>query len=131
MSARTTTGGAYNYARPLSQAERLARLDRLARFMDTAFAIPGTKIRLGADAVVGLVPGIGDLVAKIASAYILYEAHQLGIPKHKLLRMGGNVLMDLTFGAVPLAGDVFDVFWRANVRNMKIVRDHIEKQNRS
>jgi hypothetical protein len=115
-------------AGPASHHERLARLDRLARTMDAAFAIPGTKIRLGADAVLGLVPGVGDLVAKIASAYILYEAHQMGVPKHKLVRMGGNVLMDLTFGVVPVAGDVFDVFWRSNVRNMKIVRDHVEKQ---
>jgi hypothetical protein len=113
---------------PLTQKERLARLDRLARTMDAAFTIPGTRITLGADAVLGLVPAAGDLVAKIASAYILYEAHQLGVPKHKLLRMGGNVLMDLTFGSVPLAGDVFDVFWRANMRNLKIVRDHLEKQ---
>jgi hypothetical protein len=115
---------------PLTHAQRIARLDRLARTMDAAFAIPGTRIKLGADAVLGLVPGVGDLVAKVASAYILYEAHQLGIPKHKLLRMGGNVLIDLTFGSVPVAGDVFDVFWRANMRNLKIVRDHIEKQGR-
>ena len=113
---------------PLTQAERLARLERLARMMDAAIAIPGTKIKFGADAVIGLVPGVGDLIAKVASAYILHEAYQLGVPKHKLLRMGGNVLMDLTFGSVPLAGDVFDVFWRANMRNLKIVRDHIEKK---
>jgi hypothetical protein len=95
--------------------------------MDAAFAIPGTRIRLGADAALGLVPGVGDLVAKIAAAYILYEAHQLGVPKRKLVRMGGNVLVDLMFGSVPVAGDVFDVFWRANSRNMRIVRDHIER----
>jgi hypothetical protein len=129
MVSRTTAAGPRLRASgaSLSHTERLARLDRLARFMDAAFAIPGTKITLGADAVVGLVPGVGDLVAKIASAYILYEAHQMGIPKYKLLRMGGNVLMDLTFGSVPIAGDVFDVFWRANMRNMKIVRDHVAK----
>ena len=72
----------------------------------------------------------GDLIAKIASAYILYEAHQMGLPKHKLLRMGGNVLVDLVFGSVPVAGDVFDVFWRANMRNIKILRDHVEKGGR-
>jgi hypothetical protein len=95
--------------------------------MDTAIAIPGTKIRLGADAILGLAPGVGDLIAKIASAYILYEAHQMGVPKHKLARMGGNVLVDLVFGSVPVAGDVFDVFWRANMRNIKILRDHVER----
>ena len=115
-------------ARPLPHAERLARLDRLARLMDAAFAIPGTRIRLGADSVLGLAPGVGDMIAKIASAYILYEAYRLGVPTHKLARMGGNVLVDFVFGSVPVAGDVFDVFWRANMRNMKIVRDHIEKR---
>ena len=111
----------------LNHAERLARVTRLARLMDAAITIPGTRIRLGADAVLGLAPGVGDLIAKIASAYILYEAHQMGLPKHKLLRMGGNVLVDLVFGSVPVAGDVFDVFWRANMRNIKILRDHVEK----
>lgn len=130
MAARTFTAGTFAAARPLSQAERVARLERLARFMDAAVAIPGTRIRLGADSVVGLVPGVGDLIAKIAAAYILYEAHQLGLPKHKLLRMGGNVLVDLAFGVVPVAGDVFDVFWRANMRNLRIVRDHVEKSAR-
>ncbi|BCJ89390.1 hypothetical protein IZ6_01250 [Terrihabitans soli] len=128
MISRTAAGPrVYPRTASLSHTERLARLERLARFMDAAIAIPGTRISLGADAVVGLVPGVGDLVAKIASAYILYEAHQMGIPKHKLVRMGGNVLLDLVFGSVPIAGDVFDVFWRANLRNMKIVRDHVAK----
>jgi hypothetical protein len=128
MISRTAAGPRFRArgASP-SHAERLRRLERLARFMDAAIAIPGTRISLGADAVVGLVPGAGDLIAKIASAYILYEAHQMGIPKLKLLRMGGNVLIDLVFGAVPVAGDIFDVFWRANLKNMKIVRDHIER----
>lgn len=131
MISRTAAGPRAQRFNPraasMSHAERLQRLERLARLMDAAIAIPGTRISLGADAVVGLVPGVGDLIAKVASAYILYEAHQMGIPKHKLLRMGGNVLIDLVFGAVPVAGDVFDVFWRANLRNMRIVRDHVER----
>jgi hypothetical protein len=131
MATRTASAGSTrDFARTLTHSERLARLDRIARVMDTAFAIPGTKIRLGADAVLGLAPGVGDIIAQAVSAYILYEAHRMGVPKYKLLRMGGNILMDLTFGAVPIAGDVFDVFWRSNIRNMKIVRDHIEKQGR-
>src|SRR5690606_21112053 len=114
MNAYASAAGFARTQRTLSHAERLARVTRLARIMDAAIAIPGTRIRLGADAVLGLAPGVGDLIAKIASAYILYEAHQMGLPKHKLLRMGGNVLVDLVFGSVPVAGDVFDVFWRAN-----------------
>ncbi len=127
MNAYASASGFARTQRTLNHAERLARVTRLARLMDTAIVIPGTRIRLGADAVLGLAPGVGDLIAKIASAYILYEAHQMGLPKHKLLRMGGNVLVDLVFGSVPVAGDVFDVFWRANMRNIKILRDHVEK----
>lgn len=127
MNAYASAAGFARTQRTLSHAERLARVTRLARLMDAAIAIPGTRIRLGADAMLGLAPGVGDLIAKIASAYILYEAHQMGLPKHKLLRMGGNVLVDLVFGSVPVAGDVFDVFWRANMRNIKILRDHVEK----
>ncbi|MGQ4274239.1 DUF4112 domain-containing protein [Terrihabitans sp. B22-R8] len=124
MSAGTNDF-AYRFESP--RAARLARLDRLARLMDSAFAIPGTRIRFGADSVIGLAPGVGDLIAQGVAAYIVYEAYQMGVPKHKLLRMGGNVLVDLVFGSVPLFGDVFDVFWRANNRNMRIVRDHLEK----
>jgi hypothetical protein len=127
MNAYASAAGSARTQHTLSHAERLARVTRLARLMDTAIAIPGTKIRLGADAILGLAPGVGDLIAKIASAYILYEAHQMGVPKHKLARMGGNVLVDLVFGSVPVAGDVFDVFWRANMRNIKILRDHVER----
>jgi hypothetical protein len=130
MNAYASAGGFARTQRTSSHAERLARVTRLARLMDAAIAIPGTRIRLGADAMLGLAPGVGDLIAKIASAYILYEAHQMGLPKHKLLRMGGNVLVDLVFGSVPVAGDVFDVFWRANMRNIKILRDHVEKGGR-
>ena len=101
-------------------------MDRLARIMDTAFAIPGTRIRFGADTVIGLAPGVGDLVTQAVAAYIIYEAHRLGVPKRKLLRMGGNLLVDTSFGVVPLLGDVADMFFRANKRNMRIVREHLE-----
>jgi len=118
-------------AQILTPAERLRRLDRLARIMDTAFAIPGLRVRLGADSLLGLAPGIGDLIASAVSLYILVEAWRMGLPKHKLARMGGNLVLDFVFGSVPVAGDIFDVFWRANTRNMKIVRDHLERQARS
>lgn len=116
--------GARSGARVLTHAERMARLDRLAKVMDTAFAIPGTRIRLGADSMLGLAPGVGDLIAQLVSVYILIEAARLGVPRWKLARMGGNMIVDFVFGSVPVAGDVFDIFWRANTRNMKIVRDH-------
>ena len=110
--------------------DALARLDMLATLLDSAFVIPGTNFRFGLDGVIGLVPGIGDAISTAMSAYIVYEAKQLGVPKHVLARMIGNVAIDGLFGAVPLAGDVFDVMFRANRRNIKLLRDHLEKKRR-
>lgn len=110
-----------------SRAEALVRLERLARFLDTAIAIPGTRIRFGADTLVGLVPGVGDAITTLASAYLIYEAHRLGVPKHLLARMIGNVAFDAFIGAVPVLGDVADVFWRANTRNMRLLREHLSR----
>jgi hypothetical protein len=111
-----------------SRRERIERLDRLATLLDTAILIPGTNIRFGADAVVGLVPGIGDTITTALSAYIVYEAYQLGIPNHVLARMIANVAFDSVTGVVPVAGDVLDVFWRANRRNMRLLREYLERQ---
>ena len=111
-----------------SRRETLARLDRLARLLDTAISIPGTKIRFGADAIVGLVPGIGDAVTTGLSAYIVYEAHRLGVPRPLLARMVANVAADGLLGAVPIVGDVFDVMWKANRRNLRLLREHFERE---
>jgi hypothetical protein len=107
--------------------EALERLERLARLLDTAVVVPGTSIRFGADAVIGLVPGIGDLITTLISSYIVYEAHRLGAPKRLIARMIGNVVLDSVLGAVPLAGDVFDVIWRANRRNVRLLREHLTR----
>ena len=111
----------------LSRAQALARLERLARFLDTAIAIPGTRIRFGADTVVGLVPGVGDAITTLASAYLIYEAHRLGVPRHLIVRMIGNVAFDALVGAVPVLGDVADAFWRANTRNIRLLREHLSR----
>ena len=113
--------------RPASRAERIARLDALASLLDTAILIPGTNVRFGLDAVIGLVPGIGDAITTVLSLYIVKEARALGAPRHVILRMLGNVALDGVVGAVPLAGDLFDVMWRANKRNMKLLRDWLER----
>ncbi|MEA2904936.1 MAG: hypothetical protein QOI12_2323 [Alphaproteobacteria bacterium] len=105
-----------------SRSERLARLDALAALLDTAFIIPGTNIRFGFDALVGLVPGIGDAVTTAISLYIVHEARQLGAPGHLIARMLGNVVVDGLVGSIPLLGDAFDVMWRSNVRNMRLLR---------
>lgn len=96
----------------------------------TAIVVPGTSIRLSADAVVGLFPGIGDIVTTAVSAYIVYEAHKLGLPRPLLWRMAANIAIDGAIGALPVAGDMFDVFWRANVRNVRLLRDHLERSGR-
>lgn len=113
---------------PGSRGAALARLDRLSQLLDTAILIPGTNIRFGADALIGLVPGIGDAVTTAISCWIVYEAHQLGAPRHVLARMIANVALDSIIGAVPLAGDAFDVMWRANRRNYRLLRDWMERE---
>lgn len=125
MVAATAYG--FSASAGLSRAQALARLERLARFLDTAIAIPGTRIRFGADTVVGLVPGVGDAITTLASAYLIYEAHRLGVPRHLLARMIGNVAFDAVIGAVPVLGDVADVFWRANTRNIRLLREHLSR----
>lgn len=105
----------------------MQRLDRLSRLLDTALVIPGTGIRFGADSIVGIVPGIGDLVSTGFSAYIVYEAHRLGLPKRALARMLGNLAVDGAVGVIPVLGDVFDVAFKANRRNMRIVREHLDE----
>lgn len=128
MAAFGTTFSARSGAATPSQAETLQRLDALAKLLDGAFTVPGTQIRFGLDSIVGLVPGIGDLVTTVMSSYIVFEARRLGLPRWKIARMIANVALDTTVGAVPLVGDVVDVFFRANRRNLRIIRDHLEKQ---
>jgi Domain of unknown function (DUF4112) len=127
MATVQTFGGRSYSGGERSRHEALQRLDFLATLLDSAILIPGTKIRFGADAVIGLVPGIGDAITTALSAWIVYEAHRLGVPRHLLVRMIGNFAIDGLFGAVPLVGDLFDVMWRANKRNMRLLRQHLER----
>jgi hypothetical protein len=104
----------------------LQRLDGLARLLDRAYRVPGTSVRFGLDAVIGLFPGVGDAASAALSSYLIYEAFRMGLPRSALARMIGNLAFDLAIGAVPLVGDVADVFWRANTRNMSILRRHLD-----
>ena len=127
-TAMSTTRADYVFFNtPITRAERIARLETLANLLDTAILIPGTNIRFGADAIIGLVPGLGDLVTTALSLYIVREARALGAPRHLVLRMLGNVAVDGIVGVVPLAGDVLDVMWRANRRNMDLLRAWLQK----
>lgn len=118
------------FARSATRAERIARVERLASLLDARFVIPFTKVRFGADSLIGLAPGVGDMVTTALALYIVYEAHKLGAPKHVLARMLGNVAIDGMIGAVPVAGDVFDVMFRANRRNVRILREHLDTAGR-
>lgn len=121
---RAGTGGAGPENGPLPAEEReriIRRLRWLARLLDDAVQIPGTNITIGLDGVVGLVPGIGDLVTFGLSAFIINEARRLGTPRHILALMVANVGIDLLVGAVPLVGDVADVMFKANRRNLKLL----------
>jgi hypothetical protein len=112
------------YSDPAARRAALDRLDLLATVFDTAFILPGTSVRFGVESLLRLVPGIGDAMASVLSCYLLYEAHRLGVPKLLFARMLGNVLLEGTIGAVPLAGDAFDIFFRANRRNVALLRRH-------
>ncbi len=104
----------------------LARLDALSRLFDVALLIPGTNVRFGIEAVLRLVPGIGDVAASALSCYLLYEAHRLGVPPRIFARMLFNVAIEGLIGTVPVAGDAVDVAFRANRRNVKILRDYFD-----
>jgi hypothetical protein len=112
-----------------SQADSVARVTAVAKFLDSAFVIPGINRRFGMDAVIGLVPGIGDLLSALLASYIIWEARQLGLPRWKIARMVANVAFDTALGAIPIAGDVFDVFFKANQRNVRIIQDHIGRKH--
>lgn len=114
------------YRSPVGRRAAMQRLEWLSTLLDTALVIPGTGIRFGADSIIGLAPAAGDVVTTVAAAYIVYEAHRLGVPRDKLLRMVTNLAIDGAVGAVPVLGDIFDVAFRANRRNMRIIREHLD-----
>jgi hypothetical protein len=117
-------------ASPYDAAGRRAALDRLdmlATMFDTAFILPGTNVRFGVESLLRLVPGIGDVIASALSCYLLYEARRLGVPRLVFARMASNVALEALIGAVPLAGDAFDVFFRANRRNVALLRKHFAR----
>ncbi|WP_435301077.1 DUF4112 domain-containing protein [Aureimonas altamirensis] len=113
--------------RGMSREEKLRRIRRLAmlaRIMDTALRLPGTNIRFGADALMGMVPIVGDAGGALIGLLIVNEARQLGLPKRKLMTMLYNVGVDAAFGAVPVVGDAFDIYYKAHRRNIQIILDH-------
>jgi hypothetical protein len=112
---------------PPDRVQALHRLEALAQLMDNAFVIPGLNRRVGLDAIIGLVPGIGDAVTTLIQSYVIWEARRLGAPKTLIARMVGNVALDGLVGLIPFAGDAFDAVFKANVRNVKLLRDYLAR----
>ena len=95
--------------------------------LDSRYRIPGTRLRFGIDAILGLVPGVGDTLAALPALYLIWRAHQIGVPRGLLLRMIANVGIDTVLGSVPIAGSIFDVFFKANRRNVALLHRHLEE----
>ncbi|MFA6140547.1 MAG: DUF4112 domain-containing protein [Hyphomicrobium sp.] len=105
----------------------VARVEALARIMDGIVEIPGTKVRIGVDAMLGLVPVLGDLLSQAISSYIIWEARRLGVSRFTMARMIGNSAIDTVIGIVPFVGDAFDIVFRANMKNLALLKAHLAK----
>ena len=107
------------------------RLAQLAWLLDAAIVLPGSRFRIGVDALIGLIPGLGDLIGVLLSSYIVREAARIGTPPSVLARMMLNVAVEGVVGLIPVAGDVFDAVWKANQRNVKLLDAHIDHPQRT
>lgn len=107
------------------QPVQLERLRAMSRLLDAAVRIPGTNFRFGLDPLIGLVPGIGDAVGAVFSGYIVLQAARLRAPKSTLIRMVVNIALDTVLGAVPVLGDLFDIGWKSNMKNVALLEDHL------
>ena len=105
------------------------RVEALELLLERSFVIPGTKIPIGLDSLLGLLPVLGDLVTAAMGAYMVWEARNLGMSKWQLIRMAANVGVDTAIGAIPIAGDAFDLIWRSNSKNLRIIRKHLDKHH--
>jgi hypothetical protein len=115
----------------VGRAADIERIRRLADWLDARFVVPGTGWRFGLDGLIGLVPGVGDTLLTVVSLYIVAEAWRLGARKRTVARMLANVAVDAGVGAVPVAGDLFDFFWKANRRNLALLEADLRRGAKS
>ena len=123
---RTRYGSAGDYGR--ARTDRRSDLEdirRLAHLLDDAFRIPVINYRFGLDAALGLVPVVGDVSGFAISSYIVYKAAALGVPQRTIARMVFNILLDAVVGSIPVLGSIFDIFWKANLRNIRLIERHL------
>ena len=111
----------------IQQLKKLKRIRKIARLLDTAIGIPGTKFRFGLEPILGLIPGGGDLITALISAYSIYLATSFGLEKSEIFKMVKNVAIDTALGSVPIVGDIFDAYFKSNIRNLEILENHIAK----
>ena len=107
----------------------IARLDHLAYWLDDRFRIPGTQIRMGLDGLIGLIPGVGDTVTMVPTFYVIWRAWRHGAPLGLVLKMLVNASIDWLIGLVPLVGDLLDIGFKANLRNVRLLRDYLHRQH--
>ncbi|MBH9538627.1 MULTISPECIES: DUF4112 domain-containing protein [Novosphingopyxis] len=105
------------------------RIEIMEHLLEGMFVLPGIKRRIGLDSIIGLIPVIGDIVTAAMGAYIVWEARNLGMSKFHLARMAGNIGIDTLIGAVPFVGDAFDLLYRSNTKNLRIIRKHLDKHH--
>ncbi len=108
-----------------SHVASLRRLRRISHLLDNAIPIPGTKYRIGLDPILGIIPGGGDFVGSIFAGYVVFKAAQMGAPQETLVKMATNIVFDTVAGTVPVAGDLLDVAWKANVKNIELLDAHL------
>ncbi len=106
----------------------LQKIERLSRLMDSRYRIPGTQIRFGLDSLLGLIPGVGDTIGAITTAYIIKVGREYDLPRRHQAKMLWNLLIDWFIGLIPLVGDIFDIGFKAHRRNVKIIESHLEKR---
>lgn len=111
----------------IQQLKNLKRIRKIANLLDTAIGIPGTKFRIGLDPILGLIPGGGDLITAGISAYMIYLAARFGLKKEEIGKMIVNVAIETAIGSIPIGGDIFDAYFKANIRNLEILEKHLEK----
>lgn len=105
------------------------RIELMEHVLENALVVPGTRFRVGLDAILGVIPVLGDLISAAMGAWIIWEARNLGMPKWQLWRMGANVGVDTAIGAIPFVGDAFDLMFRSNSKNLRIIRKHLDKHH--
>jgi hypothetical protein len=113
------------------QQRMIERLQRYAWLLDNSIPVPGLKYRIGWDPIIGLLPGIGDAIGAVLSMYIVLEGARSGLPRVILLRMGLNIAVELVLGTIPLFGNLFDMAWKANVRNVRLLEYYIRTPKKS